>query len=36
LRKDNVINQTKIRALKKQERDQFIGSFARAKNLIEK
>ena len=36
LKKDNVVTQTKIRTLKKQEREQFIGSFARAKNLIEK
>lgn len=36
MKKDTVISQTKVRALKKQERDQFVGSFARAKNLIEK
>ena len=32
----NVVHQNKVRALKREERDKFIGSFAQAKNLIEK
>ena len=32
----NVVHQNKVRHLKKEEREKFIGSFAQAKNLIEK
>lgn len=32
----NVVHQTKVRHLKREERDKFIGSFMQAKNLIEK
>jgi len=30
-----VVHQNKVRALKREERDKFVGSFAQAKNLIE-
>ena len=36
LKKANVIHQNKVRLLKREERDKFIGSFVQAKNLIEK
>jgi len=32
----NIVHQAKIRALKKEEREKFVGSFAQAKNLIDK
>ena len=32
----NVVHQNKVRHLKREERDKFIGSFIQAKNLIEK
>ena len=32
----NVVHQNKVRALKREEREKFVGSFAQAKNLIEK
>ena len=30
------MHQNKVRVLKREERDKFIGSFIQAKNLIEK
>ena len=36
LKKANVMHQNKVRVLKREERDKFIGSFVQAKNLIEK
>lgn len=36
LKRVNVRHQHKVHSLKKEERDKFIGSFAQAKNLIEK
>ena len=32
----NVVHQNKVRALTREEREKFVGSFAQAKNLIEK
>ena len=32
----NVVHQTRVRNLKREEREKFIGSFIQAKNLIEK
>lgn len=32
----NVLHQQKVRILKREEREKFIGSFSQAKNLIEK
>lgn len=32
----NVVHEQKLRVLKREEREKFIGSFAQAKNLIEK
>ena len=31
-----MVHQNKVRALKREEREKFVGSFAQAKNLIEK
>ena len=31
-----MVHQNKVRHLKREERDKFIGSFIQAKNLIEK
>lgn len=32
----NIVHQAKVSALKKEEREKFVGSFAQAKNLIDK
>lgn len=32
----NIVHQSKVRVLKREEREKFIGSFIQAKNLIEK
>ena len=36
LKKANIVHQNKVRHLKREEREKFIGSFIQAKNLIEK
>jgi len=36
LKRVNVRHQAKVHGMKREERDKFIGSFAQAKNLIEK
>lgn len=36
LKRVNVRHQHKVHSMKREERDKFIGSFAQAKNLIEK
>ena len=36
LRIANVVHRHKVKLLKKEEREKFVGSFAQAKNLIEK
>ena len=35
-KKANIIHQMRVRHLKREEREKFIGSFSQAKNLIEK
>jgi hypothetical protein len=36
LKRVNVRHQSKVQSMKREERDKFIGTFAQAKNLIEK
>lgn len=36
LKRVNVRHQHKVHQMKREERDKFVGSFAQAKNLIEK
>lgn len=36
LKRVNVRHQAKVSSMKREEREKFIGTFAQAKNLIEK